>query len=52
MDAEGRLPVGPDRDEPAPDGDRCLGFAFAEAATPADVKKALTAASQRLRAVI
>ncbi len=35
-----------------PDGDRYLGFIFAEAGTPDDVEKALTSASQRLRAVI
>jgi biotin carboxylase len=35
-----------------PDGDRYLGFIFAEAGTPDDVEKALTAASQQLHAVI
>jgi biotin carboxylase len=37
---------------PLPDGDQYLGFVFAEAATPDEVEKALTAASQRLHAVI
>jgi biotin carboxylase len=37
---------------PLPDGDQYLGFIFAEATTPADVERALTAASHRLRAVI
>ena len=37
---------------PLPDGDQYLGFVFAEACTPDDVEKALTTASQRLRAVI
>jgi biotin carboxylase len=37
---------------PLPDGDQYLGFIFAEAATRSDVEKALTTASQRLRAVI
>jgi hypothetical protein len=40
------------RVRPLPDGDQYLGFIFAEAATPGDVEKALTTASQRLRAVI
>ena len=31
---------------------RSLGFVFAEAATPNEVEKALTTASQRLHAVI
>jgi biotin carboxylase len=34
---------------PLPDGDQYLGFVFAEAVTPDEVEKALTAASQRLR---
>ena len=37
---------------PLPDGDQYLGFIFAEADTPGDVEKALTSASQQLRAVI
>jgi biotin carboxylase len=37
---------------PLPDGDQYLGFVFAEAGTPDEVEKALTTASQRLRAVI
>jgi biotin carboxylase len=37
---------------PLPDGDQYLGFVFAEADTPDEVEKALTAASQRLHAVI
>jgi biotin carboxylase len=37
---------------PLPDGDQYLAFIFAEADTPGDVEKALTSASQRLRAVI
>ena len=37
---------------PLPDGDQYLGFIFAEASTPGDVEKALTSASQQLRAVI
>ncbi len=37
---------------PLPDGDQYLGFIFAEAGTPGDVEKALTSASQQLRAVI
>jgi biotin carboxylase len=40
------------RVRPLPDGDQYLGFIFAEAATPGDVEKALTTASQRLRTVI
>jgi biotin carboxylase len=40
------------RVRPLPDGDQYLGFVFAEASTPAEVEKALTTASQRLRAVI
>jgi biotin carboxylase len=45
------IPPG-DRVRPLPDGDQYLGFIFAEAATPDDVEKALTTASQRLHAVI
>jgi biotin carboxylase len=37
---------------PLPDGDRYLGFVFAEADTPAGVEHALTAAVARLRVVI
>jgi hypothetical protein len=37
---------------PLPGGDQYLGFVFAEADTPDEVEKALTAASQRLHAVI
>jgi len=37
---------------PLPDGDQYLGFIFAEAANASDVEKALTTASQRLRAII
>jgi len=40
------------RVRPLPDGDRYLGFVFAEADTPADVEEALTAAVARLRVVI
>lgn len=40
------------RVRPLPDGDQYLGFVFAEAATPGEVEKSLTAASQRLHAVI
>ncbi|MGH3201964.1 MAG: ATP-grasp domain-containing protein [Streptosporangiaceae bacterium] len=40
------------RVRPLPDGDQYLGFIFAEAGTPGDVEKALTTASQQLRAVI
>jgi biotin carboxylase len=40
------------RVRPLPDGDQYLGFVFAEASTPVEVEKALTTASQRLRAVI
>ena len=45
------IPLGR-RVRPLPDGDQYLGFVFAEADTPADVEKALTTASRRLRAVI
>jgi hypothetical protein len=40
------------RVRPLPDGEQYLGFVFADAATPAEVEKALTTASQRLRPVI
>ena len=40
------------RVRPLPDGDRYLGFVFAEADTPAGVEHALTAAVARLRVVI
>ena len=40
------------RVRPLPDGDRYLGFVFAEADTPADVEHALTAAVARLRVVV
>jgi biotin carboxylase len=40
------------RVRPLPDGDRYLGFVFAEADTPAGVEHALTAAVDRLRVVI
>jgi biotin carboxylase len=40
------------RVRPLPDGDQYLGFVFAEAATPDQVEKALTTASQRLHAII
>ena len=40
------------RVRPLPDGDRYLGFVYAEADTPADVEEALTAAVARLRVVI
>ncbi len=45
------IPLGR-RVRPLPDGDQYLGFVFAEAGTPEEVEKALTAASQRLRPVI
>jgi hypothetical protein len=37
---------------PLPDGDRYLGFIFAEADTRQDVEQALTAARDQLRVVI
>jgi biotin carboxylase len=40
------------RVRPLPDGDRYLGFVFAEADTPAGVEQALTAAVARLRVVV
>ena len=45
------IPVG-QRVLPLPDGDRYLGFIFAEAGDRADVETALTAARDRLRVVI
>jgi len=45
------IPLG-SRVRPLPDGDQYLGFVFAEAGTPDEAEKALTTASQRLRAVI
>jgi biotin carboxylase len=45
------IPVG-QRVLPLPDGDRYLGFIFAEADTPHDVENALTAAHDQLRVVI
>jgi biotin carboxylase len=47
------LTIPPGREvRPLPDGDQYLGFIFAEAATPDEVEKALTAASQHLHAII
>jgi len=45
------VPIG-QRVLPLPDGDRYLGFVFAEADTPDEVEKALTAASGQLHLVI
>ena len=45
------IPLG-QRVRPLPDGDRYLGFVFAEADTPAGVEQALTAAVARLRVVV
>ena len=45
------VPVG-QRVLPLPDGDRYLGFIFAEAGTRHDVEQALVAARGRLRVVI
>jgi biotin carboxylase len=45
------IPLG-SRVRPLPDGDQYLGFVFAEASTPGEAEKALTTASQRLRAII
>jgi hypothetical protein len=45
------IPVG-QRVLPLPDGDRYLGFIFAEAGTWHDVENALTAACGQLRVVI
>jgi len=45
------IPVG-QRVRPLPDGDRYLGFIFAEAGDRGDVETALTAARDRLRVVI
>jgi hypothetical protein len=38
--------------QPLPDGDRYLGFVFAEAATHQEVQEALRAARRRLHVVI
>jgi biotin carboxylase len=45
------IPAG-QRVRPLPDGDRYLGFVFAEGDTPAEVEDALTAAAGRLRVII
>ena len=45
------IPVG-QRVRPLPDGDRYLGFIFAEVGTRQEVEQALTAARGQLRAVI
>jgi hypothetical protein len=45
------IPIG-QRVLPLPNGDRYLGFIFAEAGTRHDVENALTAARDRLRVVI
>ncbi|HLX52104.1 MAG TPA: ATP-grasp domain-containing protein [Streptosporangiaceae bacterium] len=45
------IPLG-QRVAPLPEGDRYLGFIFAEAATSHDVQRALNAASARLRVII
>ena len=45
------IPVG-QRVRPLPDGDRYLGFIFAEASTRHDVENALTAAHDQLHVVI
>jgi len=45
------IPVGR-RVQPLPDGDRYLGFIFAEADTQEDVEQALARARERLRVVI
>jgi hypothetical protein len=45
------IPVG-QRVQPLPDGDRYLGFIFAEAGTQHEVEQALTAARDRLRVTI
>ena len=45
------IPVG-QQVRPLPEGDRYLGFIFAEAGTQEDVEKAVTAASERLRVII
>ena len=45
------IPVG-QRVLPLPDGDRYLGFIFAEADTRHDVEQALTTARDQLRMVI
>jgi biotin carboxylase len=45
------IPVG-QRVRPLPDGDRYLGFIFAEAATQREVERALTTARDQLRVII
>ena len=45
------IPLG-QRVRPLPDGDRYLGFIFAEGGSAPDVEHALTAASERLRVLI
>jgi len=45
------IPVG-QRVRPLPDGDRYLGFIFAEAATRHEVEQALIAARDQLRVII
>jgi biotin carboxylase len=45
------IPLG-QRVAPLPEGDRYLGFIFAEAGTPHDIQRALTAAYGQLRVVI
>jgi len=45
------IPAG-QRVRPLPDGDRYLGFIFAEAATRHQVEQALTAARDQLRVII
>jgi hypothetical protein len=45
------IPVG-QRVKPLPDGDRYLGFVFAEASTQHEVEQALIAARDRLRVII
>jgi hypothetical protein len=45
------IPIG-QRVRPLPEGDRYLGFIFAEGNTRHDVEQALTAARERLRVVI
>ena len=45
------IPIG-QRVHPLPDGDRYLGFIFAQGDSQQDVEKALTGARERLRVVI
>ena len=45
------IPAG-QRVRPLPDGDRYLGFIFAEAGTQHEVEQALTAAREQLRVII